>query len=471
MKKINRLFIMMVLLLSVMTSKAQSDAMSLTLLPNSSYNNFYNPAIPVESKFVLSAVVSNIGLSVYNSSVRYQNLYNFVDGAPVAINANQFINSLDEHDNLINTNFSIDIFRLGFKAGNLFVDFNWRYKYNTELHYSRDFLGFFINGNGNYLGQDNPADFSIGADMSMYSEMALGLQYKINDKLSIGVRPKLLLGTANISVNDDETKIYTDENTYEMTADVNINLKASTILNVDDVYSFSDFTSHFYDMDTIILDEIFDARENIGFGIDFGASYTFNEHFGVAAGVYDLGYIKWRKSKVKHNHKDNVVVNDALIDDFDDLMNMNIDFTDLYTNLVEDVWDNDSIYDGGDYKTTLKTRIMLQGYYELCPMLRVTAISQLYYMNEKIRPAMTLAYSGTFLKVMNLTASYTLSRFSNNCIGVGIGFRLKNINIFAVTDNVMIATKFKASPIEMLTSYKVANARIGFVMTFGNNKK
>lgn len=135
MKKINRLFIMMALLLSVMTSKAQSDGMSLTLLPNSSYSNFYNPALPVESKFVFSAIVSNIGLSVYNSSVRYQNLYNFVDGAPESINANQFINSLDEHDNLINANFSLDILRLGFKAGNLFVDFNWRYKYNTELHY------------------------------------------------------------------------------------------------------------------------------------------------------------------------------------------------------------------------------------------------------------------------------------------------------------------------------------------------
>jgi hypothetical protein len=143
----------------------------------------------------------------------------------------------------------------------------------------------------------------------------------------------------------------------------------------------------------------------------------------------------------------------------------------LYTNLVEDVWDNDSIYDGGDYKTSLKTRIMLQGYYELTPMLRVTAISQLYYMNEKFRPALTLAYSGSFWNVFNITASYTLSRFSNNCVGVGIGFKMKNISVFAVTDNVMIATKFKASPIEMLTSYKVANARIGFVMTFGNNKK
>lgn len=471
MKKISRLFIIIVLLLSTVTSKAQSDAMSLTLLPNSSYGNLYNPSIPIDSKFVISAVFSNIGFSVHNSSVRYHNLYNFVDGVPVAFNANQFINSLDEHDNLINSNFSLDILRLGFKAGKLSVDLNWRYKYNGELHYSKDFLGFFINGNGNYLGQDNPADFSIGADFNMYSEMALGLRYEINDKLAIGIRPKLLMGTANLSINDDGTKIYTDENTYEMTADVNINIKAATMLKLENINTFSDFSNYFDEMDTLILDNLFDVKENIGFGIDFGALYTFNEHFGVAAGVYDLGYIKWKNSKVKQNQKDNVVVNDALIDDFEDLLNMDIEFSDLYSNLMEDVWDNDSIYDGGEYKTSLKTKVMLQAYYEFSPFARFTAIGQFYYAKEKLRPALTLAYSGSLYRYLNLSASYTLSKYSGSTLGLGIGVNIKNFNIFVATDNIMIVSKYNAPIMEMLTSYKSANIRFGIFASFGNKKK
>lgn len=471
MKKISRLFIMIVLLLSTVTSKAQSDAMSLTLLPYSSYGNLYNPSIPIESKFVFGAVFSNIGLSVHNSSVRYHNLYNFVDGVPVAFNANQFINSLDEHDNLINSNFSLDILRLGFKAGKLFVDFNMRYKYNGELHYSKDFLGFFINGNGNYLGQDNPADFSIGTDFNMYSEMSLGLRYEINDKLSIGIRPKLLMGTANLSVNDDGTKIYTDENTYEMTADVNINIQASTMMNFENIYSFSDFSNYFEDMDSLMFDNLFDEEDNIGFGIDFGASYAFNEHFGVAAGVYDLGYIKWKNSKVKHNQKDNVIVNDALIDDFEDLLNMDIEFSDLYSNLIEDVWDNDSLYDGGDYKTSLKTKIMLQTYYEFSPFARFTAIGQFYYAREKLYPALTLAYSGSLYRYINLSASYTLSKHSGHSLGLGLGLNIKGFNVFVATDNIMIVSKYDAPIMEMLTSYKSANIRFGMFLSFGNKKK
>ena len=42
--------------------------------------------------------------------------------------------------------------------------------------------------------------------------------------------------------------------------------------------------------DTIIMESIFDIQENVGFGIDFGFSYEFNKHFGIAAGVYDLGF-------------------------------------------------------------------------------------------------------------------------------------------------------------------------------------
>ena len=469
MKKIYRLFIIMVLSLVSMTSKAQNDGISLTLLPNSSYNNFYNPGIPVDSKLVFGVGLSNIGFSVYNSSIRYNNLYGFVNGVPEILDANKFINSLDEHDNYINSNFSLDIVRLGASFGKLFVDIDWRLKYNGEFHYSRDFLGFFVNGNGNYLGADNPADFSIGTDINMYSEMGLGLQYKVNDKLSVGIRPKLLMGIANMSVNDDGTKIYTDENTYEMTADVNINIMASTMFNMDDISRLSDFSTYFEEYNSIT--DIIDYKENIGFGIDFGASYTFNKHIGIAAGVYDLGYIRWNESKVKNNHKDNVVVNDALIDDFNDLLNMNIEFTDLYSDLLEDVWDNDSIYDGDAYKTSLKTRVMLQGYYELNQFARITAIGQMYYVKEKFRPSLTLAYSGSLWKVLNLTASYTLSKYSGNTVGAGIGINLGILDIYAVTDNIMIVSKLNAPTMEMLTTYKAANFRLGMVLTLGNRNK
>lgn len=467
MKKIYKLFVIIVLLFGSTTAKAQNDGIALTLLPHLSYNNFYNPSVPLESNVVFGVGISNVGFSVYNSSIKYKNLYGFEGETPVSLDANKFINSLDEHDNFINTNFSLDIIRVGARFGKFFVDLDWRLRYNGEIHYSRDFLGFFVNGNGHYLGHDNPADFSIGADINMFTELGVGLQYAINDKLSVGVRPKLLFGLANLSVNDDQTYIYTDENTYEMTADVNINMQAATAFDTD-IYRMSEFRDF---IDTVRFDEILNIKENIGFGIDFGATYIFNENIGVSAGVYDLGFIKWTEAKEKHNHKDNVVVNDALVDDFNDVLNMNLDLTSLYEGLIEDIWDDDSLYHGEDYKTSLKTRIMLQGYYELMPMARFTAIGQMYYVKDKFRPALTLAYSGSFFKFLNFTASYTASKYVGNSIGAGISLNFGPLNIYAVTDNIMIVSKIGASTTKLLTSYDSANVRFGLVFTLGKVKK
>ena len=194
-----------------LTAKSQ-DAIGLTLLPQVPYGNMYNPAIPMSSDIFLGVGISNINLSVYNSSIKYSNIYNYENGTPVSINAVKFINSLDD-ENFINTDFSLDVLRLGFRIKKLFFNVDCKIRYNGEFHYSRDFLGFFLKGNGNYMG-DNYADLSIGVDMSVATELALGVQYQINDKLIVAVRPKVLCGVANVTVNDDGTRVYTDEDTY-----------------------------------------------------------------------------------------------------------------------------------------------------------------------------------------------------------------------------------------------------------------
>lgn len=465
MKKIYGFLIVIILLFGNFEANAQNEGLALSLLPNQPYSNFYNPGVRVNQKFILGVGVSNINVGIYNSSIKYNNLYTHGAGVS-ALDLNKFINSLDEHDNFLSTNFSMDILRIGVRFNKLFVDANLRARFNTEFHYSRDFLGFFVNGNGHYVGENNPADFSIGVDANLYTELSVGLQYDINDKLTVGIRPKLLSGIANVSVNDDGTMVYTDPDTYEIITDANINIKMSSILDKD-IHRISEV----FDMDSVNLSEVIDFKDNFGYGIDFGASYTFNKHAGVSLGVYDLGFIKWTNTHEKHNHKDNVVVNDALLDDIEGLMDMNLDVKDLYEDLLENIWDNDSLYAGEDYKTSLKTRVMLQGYYELMPMVRFTAVGQMYYVNKKMRPAVTLAYSGSFFKILNLTANYTLSKYTGNSVGVGVSVNLGPVDLYAVTDNILMLTQLNASTAKMLTSYRTTNVRLGLIIAIGERNK
>lgn len=461
MKKLFGFLIVVVLFCSSLVTKAQNDGLGVTFMPLMPYANYYNPGIAVPYDGMFGLMVSNINFSVYNSSIKYDNIFgndeSVIDGV-------KFVESLKDN-NVINTSLSLDFLNVGFRVKKLFFGIDLRMKMMEEFNYSKDFVGFFVYGNGHYM--NNPCKFNLGINMSVYHELGISAQYSLNDKLTFGIRPKLLSGIANADLNNENTKIYTDPNTYAISADVDLNVHMASLLE-GDINELSDVGKM---IDSITPADMLDFGENLGFGIDFGASYVFNKHLGVAAGIYDLGYIKWTDAKVKKVHKTDVTVNDALFDDYHSLTNMELDFEAMVKDLVDEIWGDEFLENGAEYKTYLKTRLMLQGYYELNPMLRVTALGQMYLVKGKMHPAFTIAYSGNFLNVLNLTVNYTMSGYTGSSLGAGLGLHLGPVNFFAVTDNILTVTKIGEPISELATAYKTANIRLGLVLTIGKYDK
>ena len=463
MKKIYRFLIVAALVCSSLVTKAQNDGLGLTLLPQMPYMNYYNPGIAVPYNGMFGLAISNINYSMYNSSISYDNIFGEDESV---IDAVKFVNSLKDN-NVVNANVSLDFLNVGFRVKKLFFNIDLRMRMTEELSYSKDFVGLFVFGNGHYMGTDNPCNFNVGLDMSVYHELGISAQYSLNDKLTFGIRPKLLSGIANATFDNENTKIFTDPNTYAISADVDLNVHMASLIE-GDINEFSDVEKM---IDSITPQDMLDFGENLGFGVDFGASYKFNDHFGVAAGVYDLGYIKWTDAKVKKVHKTDVSINDALFDDYHDLSNMEIDYEAMLEDIIDDVWGDEMLENGAEYKTYLRTRLMVQGYYELDPMLRVTALGQMYFVKGKVYPAMTLAYSGYFLKCINLTVNYTMSNYTGSSLGAGLGFHFGPVNLYAVTDNILTVTKIGKPIAELATEYKTANVRLGLVLTIGKYQK
>lgn len=463
MKKLYRFLIVAALVCSSFLAKAQNDGIVFSLLPQMPYSNFLNPGIRVPYNGMIGLGISNIGFSVYNSSVKYGNLVTENANGELVIDGVKFVNSLDEQDNYMNFNMSMDFVNIGFRINKLFFNIDWRFRLNTEFQYSKDFLGLFVLGNGHYMGADNPCDFNIGIDATAFQEIGLGIQYDVNDHLTIGVRPKVLGGIANVNVSNANTKIYTDPDSYSVSADVYLDIQGASVMK-SDIQRIKDVTNLF---DNFSAKESLDIKENIGFGFDFGASYKINDHWGVSAGVYDIGYIKWRDAKVKKIEKTDVSINENLIDDYHDLMDMKLDYNEMLDNVVDAVWGNDSLVIGDDYKTSLKTRAILQGYYEFNPMLRITAIGQMYKVRDAMKPAFTLAYSGVFLNHLNLSLSYTMSKYSGNALGLGFGIHAGALNIYAAADNILALAKLKSTAIEFATAYQSSGVRVGLVWTIG----
>lgn len=469
MKKIYRLFFAVIFVLAAFSAEAQNEGLTLSLLRDMPYNNYLNPGNRIKYNGIVGFGISNINLGVLNTSIKYDNIYRFENGVPVAIDANKFIQSLNDKDNSVKADFSLDILNVGFRVKKLFFNVDWRLKMNAGLDYSKDFVGFFLLGNGNYMGLDNPADFNINTDATLYSEIGVGVQYEINDKLTVGVRPKLLLGLANAEINSDRTRIYTDPDTYGISASVDLDIKTSSVLGIN-MGRIGDITNLFNS------DSIGNAiskssyTENLGLGIDFGASYVINEHWGISASVCDIGFIKWKNAKVKSVDVEDTQVVAQIIDDISNI-DLGIDYKSMLDNLLKNVWGNDSLFNGDSYKTYLNTRVMVDGYYELNPMLRITAIGQLYKHKDHMYPSFTLAYSGSFLRHINVAADFTVSKYSGTSVGLGLGFHFGPVNFYAATDNVMMLSKIGKSTVEMAASYNTADLRLGLVFTIGKPEK
>lgn len=464
MKKFYKYLIIIILVFSSFGLKAQNEGIVFSLMPQIPYGNYYNPGIRTPYNGMFGIAVSNFNFSLYNSSIKASNI--FKDGSNnTVIDGLEFVNSLQEHDNYLSANFSLDLLNVGFRVKKLFFNIDYRMRMTSEFRYSKDFVGFFILGNGNYLGEDNPCNFNIGADVMAFTELGVAAQYDVNEHLTVGVRPKLLMGAVNVSVDNENTKIITDPDTYAISADVDLNIKMASALGAN-IYRIGD------------IGKVFDSIgngvgivNNIGFGVDFGASYVFNKHFGVSAGVYDLGFIKWKDAKVKKNAKEGVSVNNSLFDDLDDLTSMNLDYNTMIKNLVNEVWGNDSLQSGGDYKTSLKTRIMLQGYYELHPMLRFTVIGQMYAVKGQLKPAFTISYSGEFFRFLNISTGYTVSKYTGRSLGIGLGFHAGPLNAYVVAENVLAMSKINSTAIEFATAYQSAGMRLGLVWTIGKYQR
>ena len=141
-------------------------------------------------------------------------------------------------------------------------------------------------GNSDYglLGERANLD-GFGVDMTVWSEIGVQYARKLmeDDKLSIGFRPKLLLGAANIHTRESEIGLTTDATDYTLTGDLNFVMNTSNVdtATVTDPATYSDPGIYF---------------KNMGFGMDLGATYDITEKFQVSASATDIGFINWKSN-------------------------------------------------------------------------------------------------------------------------------------------------------------------------------
>lgn len=403
---------------------------------NNPRSAFANPAFYTCEYGYFDLGLGGINFGVQNIGLKYDKFFRFNEvGQPTVLDLDAGVASL-RNTNYLNTYLTFDVFNCGRRTKHGFFTYTHRFREYESLSYNKDLVQLAANGNAAFLGESNPADISVRAGARVYQEFDFGYQMSLTKELNIGLRLKFLMGFMDAKTDVVNAKLFTDPETYE--------LKLMTQASVTGALPYQ-FVME--DGQLSIVDKRFNPAnlfKNYGFGVDLGAEYKFDEHWGAAAALNDLGFIKWDNYAINFSgelqdngsfYNDGAFVFSGLTSE---QINSIMNDPDYASTMAESLMGYFQLSPNNlvSYKTGLNTNLMLRGYYDLTPSNRFSAQFTGYNLGLGMKPALTLAYTGSFSNKYDVVTTYTLMPGVYDNLGVGLSANFGGLLLYVATNNI-----------------------------------
>ena len=400
---------------------------------------------------------SNMDLSASNSGFKLNKVFTQNDQGTMDLNVDNFINSLAKR-NFISLNANVELLNFGFKAKENYLSFAVNFKNTARLTYPGDAFTLLKEGNGQSLLGER-ADFDgLGVDFFSYLEYSANYARNFNDKLTIGLRPKLLYGLANIYTERSEIGISTDADLYDISIDGSMKVNTSGLDGID-----NPIDNFFYS-----------AQKNWGAALDVGATYKFTDKFSTSWALNDIGFIRWKNANLSFESQDinftfqgvdlveAYVLGDSTSDPFSELADSISGFA-----TIEEIR-------GEIYSTPIPGRMYLSAKYMLAEQTSVSILSRSTYIRGRYNQALSLGFNHRVKKWLGVStniSSYNRQAFN---WGAGVSLNLGPFQMYAISDNIFPFFKGVATvedaPIYAYTEKNI-HVRYGLNMTFGRKDK
>ncbi len=452
------------IVLSSHTVMAQQVS-TLYFMENVPVRNTLNPAFQPLSNFYLGFPVAGFSqFNIGNNSLTVRDVVN--ENGKMFLspggNKDKFFNVL-RPTTLIGGESQINLLGFGFRTGRAYWNFSISERFESQLAVPKDFMKLLLYGtplidNNLY----NLKNMELGG--TAYTEVGLGYAKKINDKWSYGVKFKALLGTANVSLKNDNLDLVAGMDQWIIKGKGTINASMPGVLTVGNKLESIDYASPLHNSDWI-------KPSGMGAGIDLGATFKPVPSVTLSAALVDLGMISWTKNM------NNVAYN---VDyKFDGVGTVNaaggVDFNQLSDSVFKAFKESaTSSQTGKKYTTYTSPKLNIGAEYAfLNNAMSVALLSRTMKRNSAFYEELTASVNARPVSWFNLSASYSVMNGRTSNIGAGLGFRLGFISTFVAADYVPLyydgwtvsGVKF---PIPNQT--KGINLAVGVNFVFGNRK-
>lgn len=455
MKQVARSFILLtglIFYIDVCYSQNEATLYTMNSLPQVTY---VNPAIVPLYRFSIGIPGSSIFFQYANNGFSYNNFATKVADT-IRGDLNKLYSALKKK-NYITTALQVDLFRLSMKINpRVYLTLNASLKSFNRIMLPKDLPGIFINGTAPYV--NGVASISPEGESVSYLETGLGFSYRVNRKLTVGAKFKLLKGIINATTQTATVNLALDQD-YAITVNANLDARTSGIHNLnDDTYEISD--------------RWHDYLNNTGFAFDIGATYELSDRFTIGGSLIDIGSITWKNDT--YDYKLNPATANYVYRgiDIEKVLNGNTDYMEQESDTLQKRFD---LKEGvrGSYRTPLPGKMYLSGNYKLATNFYAGLLLFAEKFRGRFAPGVSASLHKEFGRRVSSSISYTISNSSYNNFGAGISLNFAPLQFYILGDNLLgapyaLATKGEINP--YLNSMQYFNLRLGINFVFGREK-
>ncbi len=472
--KFKKLFLIIISAVLFTGYLSAQDAQTLYYMNRVPQSTFMNPAMQPKCNFFFGLpIVSSLQIDAGNNRLSLtdvimkhpteDSLITFLH-PDAEFDSQDFLSKIDEN-NFFYEDFRTDLLSFGFRVNSWYFSFNLSEKFSSAINYPKDLMTLAIEGNRGFINQN--ADLSyLGVNSSFYREYGIGVSKEINQKLSVGIRGKVLFGHANVSsdFNDNNLSLYSSRDSIYLNADATVYTSSPLIATTNDDGDFDGFEVPTYieDSETDSIIDLALAHDNMGLGVDIGVYFQAMDKLSLSLSLIDLGYIKWdAKDVTKLDLKGSYAFKGV---DVSDEIGENNEDTDPFDDMVDSLENSFTVSNTAkSYTTTLGTKIYVGANYAVSKKFDVGFLSRSYFYNSNLNQAFTFSANVRPFNGLSASLSYSIMNGAYNNIGFGLVLGGAPLQIYVISDNASAALWGHKS-----TSF---NFRFGLNVAFGCRKK
>lgn len=405
-----------------------------------------NPAKLTDRKLIIS--FPGLSGSLGTDGVTFNNITRTNESGKLVIVGDQLVDELGVENNFW-TSVQLETFSAAYGGDRWQVGISHSVKMDNNIMLPKTLAQFVLQGNKQFLGEE--VNIAPMFKTQSYSEWALSFALKL-DRVTIGVRPKLLGGISNLSsANGLASVLTTDDGGYSTNLRSDYEVRSAGLVNVSGLDNMDE------DVEVNMNDATsgdFIFGKNKGFGLDIGATFQLNDAIEISGSILDIGTIKWTEnadtytSQGEHEYKGLDFV-DLIGDD-------ETDFSEVADTLSE-IFEFEK--SSGAYRTSLTMRTYWTINYQLNEKFSVGGLIHSRHTNGSINPTFGVNANMDLGRWWTVGAVISQGESTGFAVGANTVFRLGPVQLFFSSDNLLGMMK----PLDN----SFAHGRFGMNLAFG----